>query len=236
MISRPWLPPRSQPRGTPRSQALPSAQDGAPSAQPLRVGMPGRAGLDFATLSACRCSGEAVQERAALGIAPHWGWMGLDTQRGDRNTCCILGVCPPCQWHRWLLLVAVLGRLTPVPVPALLPLCSGVGGNPPSSSGDSCRHLGKGWPRCTQAPEGGRCQDAAISRLTSKSSWGLARERSHAAHPACFTGDVLQHERCYIKPRIELEKQEVARRARLPLRRPLQRCVSTSCPCSLPLA
>lgn len=132
-----------------------------------------------------------------------------------------------------MLLVAVLGRLTPAPAPKLLPLCSGVGGNPPGSSGGSCRHLGKGWPRCTQAPGGSRCQDAAISRLTSKSSWGLAREGSHTAHPARFRGRVLQGEHCYIKPRIQLEKQEAARRARLPPRRLLQRCASTPCP--LPL-
>lgn len=93
-----------------------------------------------------------------------------------------------------MLLVAVLARLTPAPAPKLLPLFLGVGGNPPGSSGGSCRHLGKGWPRCTLAPGGSRCQDAAISRLTSKSSWGLAREGSHTAHPARFTGRAFQGE------------------------------------------
>lgn len=90
--------------------------------------------------------------------------------------------------------MAVLARLTPAPAPKFLPLCSGVGGNPPGSSGGSCRHLGKGWPRCTLAPGGSRCQDAAISRLTSKSSWGSAREGSHTAHPARFTGRAFQGE------------------------------------------
>lgn len=202
-ISHPWLP-----RGTPQSQALPSAQ--------------GRILPHYHPAAAPGKPSEKGQRWEQPHTGTGWGWMCP-----TRDTCCILGVRTPCQW---LLLVAVLGRLTPAPAPKLLPLCSGVGGNPPGSSGGSCRHLGKGWPRCTQAPGGSRCQDAAISRLTSKSSWGLAREGSHTAHPARFRGRVLQGEHCYIKPRIQLEKQEAARRARLPPRRLLQRCASTPCP------
>lgn len=63
-------------------------------------------------------------------------------------------------------------------------------------------HPGKVWPCCTQIPASSRCQDAAISKPTSKSSWGLACECSHTAHPLCFMSDVLQHKCCYIKPHI----------------------------------